>query len=125
MVAYNFKAQFADDVEALTKRQTIRPKRKRPTKPGDNLQLYTGMRTKACRLLVEATCESVTPIIIGYNYVVTGKGAFGSKPGDEAKLLELARADGFPAAKAFFEFFRQQYGVTPDEPLYDMEIIKW
>jgi hypothetical protein len=48
-------------------------------------------------------------------------------PGSVArvKLHDLARADGFPTATAFFDFFCRTYGVTPDEPLCDMEIIKW
>lgn len=130
MVAYNFKAQFADDVENLIKRQTIRPKRKRPTRAGDDLQLYTGMRTKACRLLTEAKCKSVKPIIIGYDFAeVDGIRVHldNAKNGEyQAVSLEwLARADGFRDALAFFEFFRTTYGVTPEKPLEDMEIIRW
>jgi len=64
MPAYNFKERFAADVESGKKRQTIRRKRKRPTKPGDVLYLYVGMRTKRCRKLREAPCESVVSILI-------------------------------------------------------------
>ncbi len=53
MVALNFKARFADDVETRRKRCSIRAPRKdgRDPKPGDSLQLYTGMRTRECRKL--------------------------------------------------------------------------
>lgn len=41
MKVYLFKLRFALLVEAGTKRQTIRPKRKHPTKVGDELSLRT------------------------------------------------------------------------------------
>lgn len=62
MVAYNFQAQFADDVEHGFKTQTIR--RDARCKSGDKLQLYTGQRTKNCRKLCDAICKRVTPIKI-------------------------------------------------------------
>ena len=54
MVAYNFQKQFADAVERGEKRQTIRAPRRdgRHAKVGDKLQLYTGMRTKQCGMIV-------------------------------------------------------------------------
>ena len=51
MVAFSFKAQFADLVASGKKTQTIRQTAR--AKPGDRLQLYTGMRTKKCRKLVD------------------------------------------------------------------------
>lgn len=57
MVAYNFQARFAPDVAAGRKLQTIRAEGRRAhAKAGDRVQLYTGMRTKACRKLAEGTC---------------------------------------------------------------------
>ena len=66
MVAFNFKAQFADAVERGVKRQTIRAIRKDGRVPhiGSALQLYTGMRTKNCRKLKDAVCTNVWPITI-------------------------------------------------------------
>lgn len=51
----NFKQQFAEMVESGEKRQTIRRERKghRQIGKGDHLKLYTGLRTKQCRLLGE------------------------------------------------------------------------
>ena len=55
MVAYSFKKQFAYPVEKGYKLQTIRASRKtRHARPGESIQLYTGMRTKQCRKLVRA-----------------------------------------------------------------------
>ncbi len=51
MVAYNFNPRFALAVVHGAKRQTIRAPRKRHARLGERLQLYTGMRTRTCRLL--------------------------------------------------------------------------
>jgi hypothetical protein len=67
MPALNFKKQFAEDVEFGNKRQTVRAPRKdgRPhCKSGDTIKLYTGMRTKDCRLLGEATVLRAEPVRI-------------------------------------------------------------
>tara|TARA_R110002096_G_scaffold172484_10_gene346217 strand:+ start:719 stop:1081 length:363 start_codon:yes stop_codon:yes gene_type:complete len=59
-------AKFADDVTAGRKNFTIRADRKRHARPGEPVQLYTGMRTRSCRKLVDPdpVCEKITPIII-------------------------------------------------------------
>ena len=66
MVAYNFKPQFVPLIETGAKQQTIRSPRKRHTQPGEAMQLYTGMRTKACRKLVtpDPLCISVEPLLL-------------------------------------------------------------
>jgi hypothetical protein len=46
VVAYSFRQQFRPPILAGTKRQTIRADRKRHARPGEQLQLYTGMRTR-------------------------------------------------------------------------------
>lgn len=51
MVAYSFNRRFVPAIEAGSKRQTIRAHRRRHARIGEQLQLYTGMRTKACRLI--------------------------------------------------------------------------
>ena len=72
MVALNFKTQFADDVASGRKCQSIRAPRKdgRDPVPGNRLQLYTGMRTRACRKLGDANCIRVRPVQITKRYVV-------------------------------------------------------
>jgi len=92
MPAYNFKSQFAQPIESGRKRQTIRPRRKRPTRPGDKLYLYMGMRTKACRKLAEVICTRVTPVDIPQGAIRLGGILFLSRtarratrrPGDRA-----------------------------------------
>ena len=51
MVAYSFNKGFVDPIASGRKRQTIRAPRRRHAQIGEQLQLYTGMRTKACRLI--------------------------------------------------------------------------
>ena len=67
MPALNFCARFAEAVEYGEKLQTVRAVRKdgRPhCKKGDRIRLYTGMRTKQCRLLGEATVTHTARIRI-------------------------------------------------------------
>jgi hypothetical protein len=67
MPALNFKAKFAEAVEYGYKRQTIRAPRKdgRPhCRVGETLKLYTGMRTKSCRLLRTATVTRTAKVRI-------------------------------------------------------------
>ena len=116
MPAYNFEARFAPDVESGRKKQTIRRKRKRPTRVGDVLYLYTGMRTKQCRKLREATCIGVTDIIIQPDWSITLNER-------ELMLIEanaLARADGFPGLAEFCRFFEGRYGLP-----FEGELIEW
>jgi hypothetical protein len=64
MPSLNFKAQFAESVESGSKKQTIRANRKHPIRIGDTLYLFTGMRTRNCRRLGEATAKMVRDITI-------------------------------------------------------------
>lgn len=90
MPSFNFKPQFADDVENYIKLQTIRSTRR--GKVGDTAYLYTGMRTKKCRKLGEGILTEIRSVYIVDNYVYV-------QSGDEyfttEKLDEFARTDGF------------------------------
>jgi hypothetical protein len=113
MVAINF-TMFKDKIAAREKRMTIRktPRAKR----GDRIQLYTGMRTKACRKLVDddAVCIACYPVRIS-------DGAFELTTGDDyditdylygpGGLNEKARADGFDDWDDMKAFFRKTYGL--------------
>lgn len=115
MPAYNFKQRFAEAVEAGTKRQTIRRPRKRPTRQGDRLRLYTGMRTKGCRLLREVTCTRVVPVRVGKDCVRLDGRAL-----DFVEASLLAIADGFINLVLFYEFFERLYGLP-----VELELIEW
>lgn len=52
MVAYSFNTAFVRFIADRSKRQTIRLPRKRHARPGERVQLFTGMRTKDCRKII-------------------------------------------------------------------------
>lgn len=93
MVAYSFKPQFAEMILAGTKGGTIRADRRRQARPGEELQLYTGMRTRACALIARRQCIAVDPISLdfGRRQIITGT----MTARTEAELQAFARFDGF------------------------------
>ena len=119
MPAYNFQKQFSPMVLDGSKVHTIRRRRKNPTKVGDALMLYTGMRTKACEKLMDAVCTAVVPIIIFPRLpgvVINGE------PLSYGDIERLAVRDGFADVSSFFSFFlRYPFDVLRNE----MEIIYW
>ena len=118
MPAYNFKEAFSNDVEALIKRQTIRAKRKRPTGRGDDLYLYTGMRTKKCRLLLRTVCkrtEDVKICVGGFDF--SGRVMMTGSPKADA----FATADGFEDSEKMIEWFAATYKALP----FKGEVIYW
>ncbi len=114
MVALNFQNQFAADVAAGRKTQTIR--RSARVSAGQNIQLYTGQRTKACRKLGDAVCIDCTYI---------GMTARGITLGDKSRFPsntdDFARADGFPDFAAMWKWFRDRY----DTNSFTGHIIRW
>lgn len=114
MVAINFSAQFASDVECGKKRQTIR--RTKRCAAGDLLRLYTGQRTKACRLLREAVCRDVT-------YVgLTERGVtLGDRDRFPHDIDELAQQDGFRDYAAMWAWFSERYRTNS----FTGYVIRW
>lgn len=109
MVLYGFKKEFAPLVENGFKPHTIRDLRKddRHAKPGDMLQLYTGLRTKSARKLIpDPPCWAVFDIVIcsGDREVYIG-----DQKMTEAELRFLINRDGFLDPDKFWEFFPAPY----------------
>ncbi|GJD72603.1 ASCH domain-containing protein [Methylobacterium goesingense] len=101
MVAYSFKKQFGPPILAGTKAQTIRADRKRHARPGEELQLYTGMRTKHCRLVARVPCIAVEPVRLVFSrrgpselFEIAGT------PLSPRKMIRFAHADGFDSLDA-------------------------
>lgn len=110
MVAYSFKARFAAPILSGTKRQTVRADRKRHARQGEELQLYTGMRTKQCRLIGRATCRSVLPIAFNFKAGrVTVEGLF--TIGTAAELDAFAVSDGFADWSELRGFWKAEHGA--------------
>lgn len=115
MFTLNFKKEFAPAVEAGTKMQTIRAPRKDGKKPkaGDHLRLYTGLRTKGCRMLMDATCIGVEPIQIIDEFSDIAIVLAGERlTFEEGKAL--AQADGFNTRAEFVGFFLETHGLPFD-----------
>lgn len=105
MVAYNFQARFASAVERGEKRQTIRLQgSRRHARPGEAVQLYTGMRTKDCRRLREAVCDLSTSCAIREEGVTLGNHPC-------VDVDDFARADGFADFEAMKAWFREMHGL--------------
>lgn len=119
MPAYDFQEQFVPMILDGSKPHTIRRRRKNPTKPGDRLTLYTGMRTKRCRKIMDAECASVIPVKI---YPQSGRVVLDGRMLSLNDTLHFAVRDGFANHMDFFEFFRRY----PLEVLEnEMEVIYW
>lgn len=70
MVAYSFHPRFIEPIRQGLKTQTIRSySEARQPRPGQLLQLYTGMRTKHCRrILPDVPCLLVMKVQIEFEY---------------------------------------------------------
>ena len=105
MSLLGFKKQFAGPVELRIKRQTIRAKCQGHV-VGRPIQLYTGLRNKSCRKLVDEDpiCTSIEAITIHHwckAVMVDGLVI------ERDALALFAAADGFASVEEFFAFFPQ------------------
>jgi hypothetical protein len=121
MVAYSFNKRFIAPILAGTKRQTIRVVgRRRLPLNGVALQLYTGMRTKTCRLIGTATCIGIVPVTIDMpaHRVTVGAATY-----DGLVNMDIfARHDGFDGWPAMREFWRENHvGVS----IFSGVMIRW
>jgi hypothetical protein len=109
MGLYNFRRQFTAKILNGEKRHTIRLARLNPDRPGSTLHLYTGLRTKAAKLLMRVPCVKVETITIK-------DGAFGDEnhaaisidglPLDRSEREALAVRDGFENLEQMIQFWR-------------------
>lgn len=124
MPAYNFKKQFAEAVASGRKTCTIREvRKKRPTRVGDRLFLFTGMQRRGCRLLKDTECVKLTPIGIRVTKTANGFHVWVSlnlKTIPAEELDELAWNDGFISITEFGHFFFTTYGEE-----FIGELIEW
>lgn len=130
MVAYSFKPSFEEPILAGTKMQTIRNMRKRHARPGEELQLYLGMRTRACRLIARTVCTEVHEVRLDFEH--------GEVSIDDAICITTSSGlDAFALADGFGSPFAVRAGVSPwevmtrwwamthDQPIYRGVLIQW
>lgn len=124
MVAFNFQPQFAPLILSGKKRHTFRLTKR--CAPGEMMQIFTGQRTKACKLLIEAKCLHVAETAIFPHCVYTGPYVFTLAASNVVNLKNycwppsihgatrlpldnFARADGFKSHDEMIEFFSDKY----------------
>jgi hypothetical protein len=107
MVAYSFQRRFVEPILYGSKRQTVRAHRARHARPGEQLQLYTGMRTRQCRLIAVGRCFTVEPIFLSMGgTVVLGTGTPRRRQVD---CEAFARRDGFRDWDDLVAFWAEQH----------------
>lgn len=152
MVAYSFRPRFVAPIRVglglppisanatalvpAPKRQTIRAHRRgrgRHVRPGEQIQLYTGMRTKYCVLIGRGRCKDVRDIIITFGeHPCVAVGGTG-EPERRRKyqpyacyqgggLDDFARRDGFASWNDMAEFWRAEHG---DLDVFTGVLIEW
>ncbi len=114
MAAYNFQSRFVGPIKRRTKTQTIRRiGKRRHARPGEQVQLYIGMRTKKCKkIMTDPICLFAKPITI----IIGPTGFFESISIDGAMLprrhwSKFAAADGFASIDDFYQCFKSMHGV--------------
>lgn len=125
MTTLMFHKRFIEPIQAGTKKQTIRPPRKRPIKVGDELALRywvgKGYRSPQATILY-ASCTAVFSISINAEcYVLGDESAIVGSCSDPAKLDEFARADGFESWADMMAWYRSDgYGLP-----FEGVLIQW
>lgn len=119
MTTLMFQQLFAPRVKDGSKRQTIRPKRKRPIKPGSMLSLreWEGLpyRSKQ-RELNHGPCLRVSDIEITEGYIKIDGELLGS-PGAYAPF---AWKDGFASITEMVDWFLKNHGLP-----FHGDLIEW
>ncbi len=117
---FNFKKEFAADVESGKKLQTVRSLRAdgRVPRDGEIVKLFTGLRTKGARLLLTSTVLECFPIHMDLMYPrsIIANGVRLSKSAAD----DFARADGFANATEMFAWFGDHYGME-----FEGFCVKW
>ena len=122
MVAYSFKERFETPIREGWKTQTIRAARLRHARSGEMLQLYVGMRTAQCRLILpEVRCTEVMKVVISFD----GEGVIERVVTDGVAVRDLdafAVRDGFTDIDDMSEFWRKEHGPCG---LFHGVLIEW
>ena len=125
MVAYSFKPRFVEPIRRGLepgpwlrgmKRQTIRADRKRHARPGEEVQLYRGMRTKQCFLIGKALCIGIYRINIHFRARHRSwlRNSLDGKIDRRDGLDRFARRDGFADWEELATFWRDEHAGIDD-----------
>lgn len=132
MVAYSFNKRFIDPIrvglsrislsfDCPPKRQTIRAVgKRRHARPGEILQLYTGMRTKQCEKIGDARCTEVLPIAMKVTEHTIAI-LLNDVPIGGGYIHAFAQSDGFAHGEDMLAFWLREHG----KGRFDGLLIKW
>ena len=124
MVAYSFKPRFEVAIREGWKIQTIRAKRERHARVGEQLQLFTGMRTAHCKKICEdVRCTDVMAIEITFD----ADGEIDRIVTDGVPVRDLdafAILDGFIDASDMAVYWRKENGTAPNS-VFRGVLIEW
>jgi hypothetical protein len=117
MVAYSFQKRFEMPILSGRKHQTIRKiGKRRHARPGDELQLYVGMRTKACRLIARARCSSLSAVELDFKHSRV------KIDGRDVDPTDFAISDGFWDWRELVDFWGRHH---TELALFKGVMIKW
>jgi hypothetical protein len=107
-------------LELGAERQVIRAGRKRHARRGEEIQLYTGMRTRSCHLLGRVICTGVSTICLSL-------GASPSVGIDDAILCTAAELDAFAREDGFADWtdLAQFWASEHQTTLFHGVLIRW
>lgn len=124
MVAYSFNKQFIEPIVLGRKCQTIRAARKRHARAGEDLQLFTGMRTRACRLIGTGLCSQAAPIALWFSKGEVRLGnSFAVIASSRMELDEFAQRDGFDGWSEMRRFWDKAHTESAD--IFHGWLITW
>lgn len=113
MAAYNFQTRFVGPIQRGTKTQTIRRiGKRRHARAGEMVQLYTGMRTKQCRKIVEdRICLQAVQITIYIGESWFEKIYVSGVMLHPVEWTKFAKRDGFDSVDDFYQCFKSMHGA--------------
>lgn len=106
MTAFSFKPEFVGKIFSGEKRSTIRSTKR--CEVGETMQLYTGLRTKKCRKIMDAVCIGVAPILVSKkSFWKLGETEGNVRP----SVAPLHEQEGFMNVQDMVDFFAEEYGL--------------
>ncbi len=110
MVAYSFQARFAPLIREGLKLQTIRGHRARHARPGERVQLFTGLRTKqASRIVADPVCITVSNCEITFASARISRVVVAGLPVRDLDMF--AALDGFEDLGDMTAFWLERHGA--------------
>jgi hypothetical protein len=124
MVAYSFAPRFIEPIRQGFKTQTIRAKGlRRHARPGELLQLYSGMRTAHClRIIPDTPCLAIMEVLIQFR-----PGMIDWITADGIRVRDLdafAIRDGFADAVDMWSFWRDHHALALQTG-FNGNLIEW